>query len=134
VFMVLVGVCATTFAFFVLLPLYRQYELGCHLTRLISMVEQVEANKLIGVSIDDMPASSRAYFEAELERRIAFCRKFSPALITRELLKNSLVAKRFGRDLRERSIYQLIEILYFQGAAMHVDDFHRENFLAQHGL
>lgn len=72
--------------------------------------------------------------EGEFARGVAVFRHYPPALITRELLKNSIVAKSLGRALREQSIHKLITVLHQEGVAMHVEDFYRESILAEHGL
>lgn len=132
--MVLVGVGLTLVALFVLRPIYREYMLGYHLTRLTSIVEQAEQNRLIGVTPEDMPFRQRFLINEEWEKGIAVFRRYSPDRITRELLKNSIIAKRLGRTFREQAINLLIERLVQLGVATDIRDFSRELFLSEQGL
>lgn len=121
-------------AFLLFRPIYRQMVLGHHLTRLTNLMEQAEANRLIGVDLESLPLAQQQAMEADFERGVTVFRQYPPMLITRELLKNSVVAKGLGRELRERSIHKLIEALAQVGVAMRIQDFEREMFLADHGL
>jgi len=128
--MVLVGVGLTLVALFVLRPIYREYMLGHHLTRLTSIVEQAEQNRLIGVSPEDMPFRQRFLINQEWDKGVAVFRRYAPVRITRELLKNSIIANASGRSFREQAIYQLIEELSRDGIALDLISFHQATSIA----
>lgn len=128
--MVLVGVGLTLVALFVLRPIYREYMLGHHLTRLTSIIEQAEQNRLIGVRPEDMPFRQRYLINQEWERGIAVFRRYAPVRITRELLKNSIIANASGRSFREQAIYHLIEELSRDGIALDLISFHQATSIA----
>lgn len=132
--MVLVGVGLTLAVLFILRPIYREYVLGHHLTRLTSIVEQAEQNRLIGVTPEDMPFRQRFLINEEWEKGIAVFRRYAPVRITRELLKNSIIAKRLGRSFREQAIMLLIERLTEIGIATDLRDFSQEVVLSERGL
>lgn len=132
--MVLVGVGLTLVALFVLRPIYREYLLGHHLTRLTSIVEQAEQNRLIGVTPEDMPFRQRFLLNEEWEKGLTVFRRYPPVRITRELLKNSLIAKSLGRSFREQAIMKLIERLTQEGVALDMRDFARDLSLSEQGL
>lgn len=131
--MLLIGVSATVFGMVVLRPVINQMILGHHLARLTSLVEEMEQNRLIGVSLDQTPFRQRFLMGRQWEAGVTVFRRYPPFVITRELLKNALICKSVGRHLREQSIYILIDKLSQEGVAEHRDDFAREAFLAQHG-
>ncbi|RZJ45944.1 MAG: hypothetical protein EON86_00350 [Brevundimonas sp.] len=128
--MVLVGVGLTLVALFVLRPMYREYILGHHLTRLTSIIEQREQNRLIGVTPEAMPQRQRFLLNEEWEKGIEVFRRYAPLRITRELLKNSIIANASGRSFREQAIYQLIEELSRDGIALDLISFHQATSMA----
>ncbi len=123
--MVLVGVVLTLAVLFVLRPLYQEYMLGHHLTRLTSIIEQREQNLLIGASPEAMPFRQRFLIDREWEKGIAVFRRYPPTRITRELLKNSLLARASGRLFREQAIYRLLDSLSEEGIALDLISFHQ---------
>lgn len=127
--MVLVGVGLTLVAVFVLRPIYREYMLGHHLTRLTSIVERREQNRLIGIRPEDMPHRQRFLLNQEWEKGIEVFRRYAPARITRELLKNSIIAQASGRGFREQAIYLLIDDLSRDGIALDLISFHHATSL-----
>lgn len=132
--MILVGVGLTLVALFVLRPIYREYMLGHHLTRLTSIIEQAEQNRLIGVTPEDMPFRQRFLINEEWEKGLSVFRRYPPVRITRELLKNSLIAQSLGRSFREQAIMKLIERLTQEGIALDMRDFARDLSLSEQGL
>lgn len=123
--MVLVGVGLTLAVLFVLRPLYREHLLGHYLTRLTTMVEQREQNLLIGVSPQSMTFRQRFLLDREWEKGVAVFRRYPPTRITRELLKNSLLARASGRFFREQAIYRLLDSLSEEGIALDLISFHQ---------
>jgi hypothetical protein len=120
-------------AFFIFRPVYRQLVLGNHLTRLTNVYEQLAANRALGLETDAMPKAQMDELERQFERSADVFRQYPPSLITRELLKNSIVAKDLGLEARSLSILHVIEMLAGFGLAMRIEDFERDMFLAQHG-
>ena len=121
--MFLVGIGLTLIVLFALRPIYRDYVLGQHLTRLTSIVEQAEQNRLIGIRPENIPHRQRFLINEQWEKGIAVFRRYAPARITRELLKNSLIAQASGRPFREQAIYQLIDDLSRDGIALDLISF-----------
>lgn len=120
-------------AFFFLRPIYQQIVLGNHLTRVTNVYEQLAANEAIGQGFDSLPQHRQDELEREFDRSAAVFSRYPPSLITRELLKNSIVAKGLGMEARSISILKLIEMLAGSGLAMRLADFERDMYLAQHG-
>lgn len=129
--MFLAVVLSAAFVFVVFRPAYKEFVLGSYLTRLTTMVEEVEAMRARGQAPSHTELQN---FERQWSKGVRVFRHYSPMRITRELIKNGLIAERLGRSARCHAITLLNQRLYEQGIAMHIQDFQREAYLAHHGL
>ena len=103
----------------------RARSLGWNLTRLTSIVER-EPGKLAEMRArgDVSKASAKAaVVEAEINRRIDMLRRFPRHEVTRELVKNSVVASRFGLTARVAVMQDLHKLLLSEGVALDMDTF-----------
>ena len=99
---------------------WRDYKLGVHLTRLTTFFERVNGYGVL------YAASQITEQEKDVARvSMAFLRQFPRHVITRELLKNSIVAQSFGRSGRVAAISTLMEALVEEGVALDADEFVR---------
>lgn len=99
---------------------WRDYKLGVHLARLTTLFERI--NRLGPIHA---PSQITAREKEAAQVSIAFLRAFPRHVITRELLKNSIVAHNFGRSHRVAAIGTLMEALVEEDVALDAEEFVR---------
>ncbi|WP_312813125.1 hypothetical protein [Brevundimonas sp.] len=98
----------------------QQFRLGLHLTKLTNAVERLTLSQLAGHE----PTASDLAKAEELEMlSIPFLSRFPRHVITRELLKNALLAERMGNYHRRNTILKLIEAMSRSGLALDIPEF-----------
>lgn len=99
---------------------WRDYKLGVHLARLTTLFERINGYGALYAS------SQITEQEKEAARvSMAFLRQFPRHVITRELMKNAIVAQNFGRSGRLAAIGTLMDTLVEEGVALDGDEFVR---------
>jgi hypothetical protein len=106
----------------------KQIKMGRHLTRMTNIFEEIERTRhtmLIGAGggIDSLPPARQRQADLIFEQGIAHLKSYPRHEVTRELVKNALLAERMGRPLRMAAIHRLIEALVRMEVALDVDDF-----------
>lgn len=106
----------------------RDVRMGIHLSRMTTIVVEVEGLR------DTMPIGSGGGFDSLapdrqrqahkiFEQGIAFMRKVPRHEVTAALAKNAILASRLGRQSRVASIHRLLDILVRSDVALDVDIF-----------
>lgn len=119
--------CAVV-AYFVLRGPWKQYRLGVHLTR---MTNVFEGGALVGQMLGRQPTGihgstvSQRDADAILAAGMAYVAAYPRHVITRELVKNSLLAERTGRVSRALAIDLLFQALVEEGLALDTETFLR---------
>jgi len=114
--------------FFAFKPAWRQFVLGQRLSNLTSIVETIEGTRATmpigrGGGIDSLPPAQADAAARAFERGIVELRKVPRHVITRELLKNALLADRMGRPARRTAIERLLQALVSEGVALGQEEF-----------
>lgn len=114
-------------AFFVLRGPIRQFQLGLHLTRMTNIFEAIECARLgAAMGIAGIPTFSDEEQQraiAVFDRGLAYLQQFPRHVVTRELLKNALLAQHMDRPVRAAAIGRLIDALAGEGAGLELEDF-----------
>lgn len=115
-------------AFFVLRPMYQKYRFGALLADMTSIVERREGiQAYLGPeaygSQYGLPSPQGLADTIAFERGLASLSRKPRHVVTRELVKNSMVAESFGRPERVAAIGLLLEILISRGIALGAEDF-----------
>ena len=95
---------------------WRDYKLGVHLARMTTHCERVTSFGPMSLSAQDRAAGLES---------VAFLRTIPRHVVTRELLKNAMVAGSFGRPHRVAAIMRVLDVLVEEGVALGTDDFNR---------
>lgn len=116
--------------FFVVRPALRQMAFGQHLTNMTNVIEQVEATRSPlpigqGGGSASLPHHQAKAAEAVLLKGIAALRGQPRHVVTRELIKNAILAEQMGRSTRAIAIDKLLGLLIEEGVAMPMRDFER---------
>lgn len=95
--------------------IWGEFTLGAHLVRMTNVFEQMLA---------DAPNNQlRPEDRAVMEQGIAYMRSLPRHVVTRELLKNSMVAENLGRDRRVVAMGVLFDLLVKEGVALGGSEF-----------
>ena len=108
---VLIGFAVGVFA---LRPAYHRFKLGIHLTEITNLMEQALVSQRVGVPPPPMDL---------MTDKLDALRAYPRHVITRELIKNSLLALQMGRPERANSIGIVLEALVEEGVALDADTF-----------
>jgi len=102
--------------------------MGQHLSRMATVFEEIEwmlhlkpSETVAGV--DSLPVDRRVRAIAVLNAGTDYLGAFPRHVVTRELVKNALLAQRMGRTSRVVAIHLLIESLVTKGVALDPDEF-----------
>jgi hypothetical protein len=110
----LVALVVAVAAVVLLRPAYGQFKLGIHLTKVTNLMEQALACQRAGT-----PPPPVHLMTTSLDALRAYPRH----VITRELIKNSLLALQMGRPERANSIGIVLEMLVEEGVALDAEAF-----------
>ena len=124
--LVCVGVGAL--AYFFLRGPGKQIKMGSHLTRMTNIFEEIERTRhtmFIGAGggIDSLPPARQRQAETIFEHGMAYLKTYARHEVTRELVKNALLAERMGRPMRAVAIERLAGHLTRNGVALELDEF-----------
>lgn len=105
---------------------------GNALTELTNLFEEIERTKQThfigaGGGIDSLPIPRQRELEKKLPKWVATVSKHPQEIVTRELLKNINLSKKFGRHDRIKAQAKLMQHLVNQGIAKDVNEFLAEN-------
>ena len=106
----------------------KQIKMGQHLTQMTNILEEVERTRHTmpigaGGGIDSLPPARQRQADAIFERGVAYLRSYPRHEVTRELVKNAMLAERMGRPIRALAIQRLIEALTRMDVALEIDEF-----------
>ena len=106
----------------------KQMKMGQHLTQMTNVFEEIERTRhtmFIGAGggIDSLPLARQIQAERTFDQGVAYLKTYPRHEVTRELMKNAVLAERLGRPLRALAIGRLIEVLVDMDIALNVDDF-----------
>lgn len=115
-------------AFFLLRKPFRQFRMGQHMSRMATVFEEIEATRHrnpigAGGDIDSLPIDRKVRALAVLREGASYLNAFPRHVVTRELVKNALLAEQMGRSGRAVAINNLIDCLAAEGVALHPDEF-----------
>lgn len=118
----------TALGFVLLRGPIKQFRMGQHLTRMTNVFEQMEQTRYTmpigaGGGIDSLSPASQRHAEAIFEDGVSYLKRYPRHEVTRELMKNAVLAQRMGRPLRATAIERLIEALTRADVALEVDAF-----------
>jgi hypothetical protein len=125
---VLICVGVATVAFLLLRGPAKQFRMGQHLTRMTNIFEEIEHTRYTmhigaGGGVDSLPPARQRQAEAEFEQGISYLKNYPRHEVTRELMKNALLAERMDRPVRVIAIHRLIEALTRLDVALEVGEF-----------
>lgn len=108
--------------------IWRELQLGNHLTAMTNVFEEVERTRLampigMGGGIDSLPHSRQQPALLALSSGVNYLRKFPRHEVTKALVKNAIMAERQGRDVRLRGMDHLLEYLVRQNVALAYEEF-----------
>lgn len=125
-------VCAVVgvFGYFMLRGPAKQFKMGQHLTQMTNIFEEMELTRRTmfigaGGGIDSLPPARQRQAESIFEQGIAYLGAYPRHEVTRELVKNALLAEQTGRPLRVGAIHRLLEFLVGEGVALDTENFMR---------
>ena len=95
-------------------PAYGQFKLGMHLTKVTNLMEQALASQRTGT-----PPPPVKHMTDSLD----VLRTYPRHVITRELIKNSVLALQMGRPERANLIGIVLEMLVEEGVALDAEAF-----------
>lgn len=125
---VLIYIALGALAFLVVRPMYQKFRFGVLLADMTSIVERREGihaylgPDIVGSSYG-LPSAQGVADTIAFERGVAALSLQPRHVVTRELVKNSMVADQFGRSHRTEAIALLLEILITRGVALDAEDF-----------
>ena len=124
----LVCVGVGTVGYFLLRGPGKQIKMGLHLTEMTNILEEVERTRYTmhigaGGGIDSLPLARQRQAEVIFEQGVAYLKSYPRHEVTRELVKNSILAERMGRPIRAVAIQRLIEALTRMDVALEMDEF-----------
>jgi hypothetical protein len=102
--------------------------MGMHLTRMTTVMEEIELTRITrpigaGGGLDSLPRPRQIEALATFENGMSFLKGFPRHEVTRELLKNAIMAQNMGRVSREVAIGMLLKHLTNAQIALPVDEF-----------
>ena len=108
----------------------KQIALGNHLTKLTNVFEEIENTRASmpigsGGGVDSLPTARQAKVVSELEERMKALSSHPRHVITRELVKNMIISRQFGRGLRLSAQERLMKVLVSNDIALTADEFNR---------
>ena len=114
----------------ILRPILKQVSFGKHLTKMTSIVEEIEGQAALaaaqqGTKLDELPPYQAAYAKIRIRRELGPLQRVPRHVVTRELIKNALLVERLGLYGRLSAIERLLDILIEEGVAMPMDEFKR---------
>lgn len=126
--MILIYIGAAALAIFALRPAWSQFRLGQQLAQLTSIIEEIVEAQLgqhLGgaTGVESMSIANQANDTTGYAPLTRSLRAHPRHVITRELLKNGVLAERMGRPIRVAAIETLLGVLIDEGVAMNMDDF-----------
>lgn len=95
-------------------PAYGRFRLGIHLTRVTNLMEQALACQRLGTSPPPVHLMTKS---------LEVLRRHPRHVITRELIKNAVLALQMGRADRANSIGIVLEMLVEEGVALDPETF-----------
>lgn len=106
----------------------KQIKMGQHLTRMTNIFEELERTRHTmpigaGGGIDSLPLARQRQAEAIFQQGVAHLKSYPRHEVTRELVKNAILAERMGRHTRAIAIQRLIEALTRMDVALEASEF-----------
>lgn len=108
--------------------IFQSLSLGNHLAKLTNIIEEIERTRLTsyigaGGGLDSLPLSRQGPIEREYEARTTALAKFPRHEVTKAMVKNMMLSRNLGRDLRGLAQNRLLNMLVSEGLALGADDF-----------
>lgn len=103
-------------------------KMGHALTSLVTVLEEIAPTpgmRLVGIAggLHSLPVGRRSELEAKIPKWLNTLRQHPRHAVTRELIKNAMLASRSGRHQRAEAYGQLLERLVQDGIALDLHAF-----------
>lgn len=106
---------------------YRQTRMGLHLSRMTTVLQEIELTRLTmpigaGGGIDSLPKNRQIKADEIIKNGLTYLSKFNKIEITDALVKNMQLAELRSMNARYNSIAKLLDILIDRSLAMNLDE------------
>jgi hypothetical protein len=120
------GLCAL--GYFLFRGPAKQLKMGRHLTRMTNVFEEIERTRHTmyigaGGGVDSLPPGRQRQANMVFEQGVSYLKTYPRHEVTRELVKNAVLAERMGKPFRVIAIGRLVEALTDMGVALEMDEF-----------
>lgn len=125
---ILISLGVGILGFFLLRTPGKQIRMGQHLTRMTNIFEEIQRTQSgfpadSGTGINRLPSGRQKQARLEFEDGVQFLKGYPRHEVTRELVKNALLAEQMGRPVRYAAIGHLLETLTEIDVALDVETF-----------
>lgn len=106
----------------------KQIRMGQHLTRMTNIFEEVRRQQPVfpaagGMGINSLPSEKQMKARLVFEDGVRYLKSYPRHEVTRELVKNALLAEQMGRPVRYAAIGDLLETLTEIDVALDMETF-----------